>query len=414
MKPYVSNTYKILSCLALFFILAENVFSKGKPVATEEKQPKLSEAQKVYSFGYEYLKNKMYDEAIKNFESAIQESASYIDAYLNLSIAYKGKCRFDKMQETYNKMEKFSPIKTYYALGSLYTELGKKDSAIIEYKKALELDSTYADALYGLGYVYEKMKKDTVIEVYKDSTTSEWKSILVKKNSLDVAIEYYKAALKYAPKNESVRYSLANAFISQKKYNEGIEELKALRDAYPEDFDVRKALGRAYLSAKKYNEAKSEFEYIAQKLPDNRENKINFGYAYEGLKEYGSALQSYNEAISLDTSDVYSYFPAINLCLTLSNLSEATRYLQKARLISPDNQILHCLAGDIQFQSAIIASKNKNLEGSENGYQGALNEYRLALNGEAPEWQAYAKKYIKQVEDRLKEVKKEIWWHKSR
>lgn len=354
----------------------------------EIKQPQLTKAQTSYSFGYEYLKNRMYDEAIKSFETAIQESSQYVDAYINLSLAYKGKLMYDKMKETYNRLEKIAPQKTYYALGSLYTELGQLDSAIEQHNKALKVDSTYVDAWYGVGYVYEK------------------------KNNLDSAIQNYQKALSFDPKNESVRYSLAKAFISQGKTEKGIKELKDLVTSHPDDLGIRETLGRALLSTKNYIEAKVEFDYIDKSSPDNIGNKINIGYTYEGMKNNEKAIQLYKEAINIDTTVLFSYLPLINIYIKLNNLSEATQYLQKAKNISPDNQILHCLAGDIFFESGTNAFNKQSFDATISNYKSALNEYKTALKGETPEWQEYAKKAIQRVEVKLKEAEQEKWWHR--
>lgn len=385
-NPIVKSISYLLCLFVLGCAASQQGGEKSDKTALKEKQPQLTKAQTAYSFGYEYLKNRMYDEAIKSFESAIQDSHVYVDAYINLSLAYKGKLMYDKMKETYNRLEKIAPLKAYYALGSLYTELGQFDSAIVQHNKALAMDSAYVDALYGLGYAHEK------------------------KNDMVTAIKHYENALRHNPKNESVRYSLAKAYISQGRNEEGIRELRDLVNSHPDDMVARTTLGRALLTNKKYTEAKAEFEYIAKTSPDNIENKINLGRAYEGLKDNATALQLYKEAINTDTTNIYSYLPIIDL-LRAINVNEAMQYLQRAKNISPDNQVLHCLGGDIFFESAVNAFNKKNFDATINNYRSAINEYKLALKGEVPEWQEYAKKAIQRVEVKLKEAEQEKWWH---
>lgn len=369
--------------LGFGFLISGIAYSQTMKKEQEPKdttQPQVNKARTYYSFGYEHLKNEMYDDAIRNFELAIQDSATYIEAYIRLSLAYKGKNMYDKMEETYKRLEKIAPDKSYYALGSLFTETGNFDSAVVEYQKTIALDSNCVGAWYGLGYAYEQ-KKDTLN-----------------------AIQCYEQALKIDSTNESVRYALGKIYISQGKSDEGIKELKDLSVAHPEDLDIRKRLGKALLSAKKYSEAIIELEYIAKQLPSDIGNKVNLATGYEGAKLYEQAIQTYKEIIAIDTTNIFSYFPLINLHIQLKNLTEALRLIKQSKSIAPDNQVLHCLTGDIQLEFGDGAFKKKKYESAISSYKAALNEYKMAFKGESPEWREYSKKSIDRTEIKIEDA----------
>jgi len=349
---------------------------------TEAQKPEISSAQKHYSFGCEYLKNRMYDDAIKNFELAIEESTAYVDAYIGLGSAYRGKNEFGETELVYEKMIKIAPLKGHYALGKLYTDLGKYESALSEYREILRIDSSYADAWYGMGYVYENI------------------------DSLPGAIENYKQAL-----NESVRYSLAKTYVLHGEYEEGIKELKDLKSTHPEDLDVRRELGCAYLGLKRYNEAREEFTYITQRSPRDIANRIKLGIACEGLKDYKSAIQAYEEAISIDTTNIVSYCYLTNLYIELGNLAKASQLLEAAKRINPDSQLLHYISGTIWVKKGDDSFKQKNYDSSISSYNSAISEYELALKGEDQELVSDAKEAIKSAESKLKRAKDEKWWH---
>ncbi|MCK4352244.1 tetratricopeptide repeat protein [candidate division WOR-3 bacterium] len=369
------------------------IISCAPPPGLEEKpegsNAQFSESKKHYSFCREYLKNKMWDDAIKNCELAVQESTSYVDAYVGLGLAYRGKREYNKMEETYVKMIEIAPLKGHYALGQLYTEERKYEKALSRYKEALKVDTSYADAWYGIGYVYEK------------------------RGDLSTAIKNYKHALKLDPESENIRYSLGKAYIESGEHEKGIAELKILIATYPEDLDIRAALGKAYLSLKDYNKAKQEFSYIIQQSLTDVTNRLNFGITCEGLKDYESAVHIYKEAISIDTTNISSYCHLINLYIKLKDPAKALKYLNKARQINPKSQILYCLFGDIHILSGDKLFNKKEFDASISKYNKAIKEYKLAIQGEEAEWVSYAQKAIKMAKAKIKNAEEEAFWHRK-
>ena len=368
----------VLSCVSSQVEVEEEI---------ETEKPQVSDAKKYYSFGREYLKNEMYDEAIKNFEHAIEESVSCVDAYVNLGLAYRAKRDYVEMERVYKELIEVAPAKGHYALGGVYTNEKKYEKALSEYKEALKTDSSYVDALYGLGYVYEKIG---------DSQS---------------AINEYLHALTLDPKNEGIRYSLGKAYISNEQYEKGIKELKILKESHPEDLDVRRALGSALNSIEDYKFAKEEFEYITTYAPSDIISRVNLGKAFQGLKEYDNAVQSYKEAISIDTTNISLYCHLIGLHIELKNLNKADQLLKTALQINPDDQLLHYLSGTVLVNKGDELFNRKEYSASISNYNKAIVEYKLVIKGDDLSLADNAKKAIKSVESKLKRAKEEKWWH---
>jgi len=348
----------------------------------------MSEAKKYYNFGCEYLKNKMFDEAIKNFKYAIEDSGGFVDAYINLGVAYKCKNEQEETKRVYEKMLKIDPVVGHYALGRLYTDEKKYDEAIAEYKKVIEIDSSCVDAWYGVGYVKEKL------------------------GDIKSAIDKYERALKLDPKNNSVRYSLGKTYILNEEYEKGIKELKVLKEAHPEDIDVKRTLGEAFLSIKSYKEASEEFKYIASRLPSDVLGRIELGKSFEGLKDYESATQAYKEAITIDTTNITAYWYLIYLYLELDALNKADEFLGTIKRTSPDKQQVHYLSGTILTKKADKLFEQKEYEGAIANYNKAIEEYKLVFKGEDLNLVDSAKKAIKSTETKLKRAEEEKWWHR--
>jgi tetratricopeptide (TPR) repeat protein len=355
----------------------------------ETKSMEMSEAKKYYSFGCEYLKNKMYDEAIKSLERAIEDSSTFVSAYINLGLAYRGKHEHEEMERVYKRMKDIDPAKGHYALGKLYTDEKNYEEAKREYEETIKIDSGYVDAWYGVGYVEEKV------------------------GNTESAIKYYKLALGIDAENKSVRYSLSKAYIANGQHEKAIEELRILRDAHPEDVDVRRIRGEALLAMKKYVEAKSEFGYVVERLPRDVTSRMELARACEGLKDYPGADSAYREAIAIDTTDISAYCHSLSYYVRVKRLSEANELLKTARRVDPENQILYCLAGDVWSEFGNAAFQGKNYGAAMSHYEKAIREYRHALKGGIQEWITYAQKAIKRTEAKFKKAKEEKFWNQG-
>jgi len=67
------------------------------------------ESDKLYNQGTELLKKGQYDQAIANFDKAIEINPRYAEAYNNRGIAYTKKGQYDKAISDYNKAIELDP-----------------------------------------------------------------------------------------------------------------------------------------------------------------------------------------------------------------------------------------------------------------------------------------------------------------
>ena len=81
----------------------------------------------------------------------------------------------------------------------VFDEQDMLDKAISTYKKAVDLDSKYSDALFKLGYAYAR------------------------KEEFGQAVEYYKKVLVQDPKHVTTYYNMATAYYHLEKYTKAIE-----------------------------------------------------------------------------------------------------------------------------------------------------------------------------------------------
>ncbi len=113
-----------------------------------------------WRLGNNYGAMAKWDDAIKNYEKAIELKADYFGAYVGLSNAYEQTQKSDKAIEVYEKIvgQKQADPETLYNYGRLlYNRNGQGDRNTAEkiWDKVVDMQPNYSNALYSLGLLYE-------------------------------------------------------------------------------------------------------------------------------------------------------------------------------------------------------------------------------------------------------------------
>jgi tetratricopeptide (TPR) repeat protein len=146
------------------------------------------------------------------------------------------------------------------ALGN--EDLGKFDEAEQLYRRAIEIDPNYCDAMDNLG------------------------KLLRQQGRIDEAIDWYKQSLEILPDNTVAIQNLASAYLFQGKWEEAIQEYERLTEIAPENPEGFYGLGTTYLNLQQPEKA-VEFLETADTLYD----KIGSPYVvdtryYLGIANY--------------------------------------------------------------------------------------------------------------------------------
>ena len=94
-----------------------------------------------------------YDNAIADYDKALQIEPSSIDALRSRGVAYLHKDDYDSAMQDFNEVIGLKPndADAHNDRGIVYNTERQYDGAIADYSKALELDPKNADALYSRG-----------------------------------------------------------------------------------------------------------------------------------------------------------------------------------------------------------------------------------------------------------------------
>jgi tetratricopeptide (TPR) repeat protein len=152
---------------------------------------------------------------------------------------------YKKGLELYGENDQFS-----FHIGACYAELGKINLAVPPFQEAIRLNPKNADAMNYLGYLWT----DQGIR-------------------LDEAIDLIRKALEIDPENPAYMDSLGWAYYKKGMIQDAVKMLEAAVQKVPEDNLIRLHLGDAYFENGQWDRALEEWEESLRLNPNNKSLK---------------------------------------------------------------------------------------------------------------------------------------------
>jgi tetratricopeptide (TPR) repeat protein len=163
----------------------------------------------------------------------------------------------------------------YNNLGLALIQKGQTDEAIVEYKKALEIDPNYDAAHNNLG------------------------NALLRKGQIDEAIIHYQKALEINPNHAKAQNNLGNAFLQKGQIDEAIIHYQKALEINPDFAKVHYNLGDALLQKGRLDEAIAQFQKALEINPNIAETHNNLGIALAQKGQLDEAIAHFQEALRL-------------------------------------------------------------------------------------------------------------------
>ena len=273
----------------------------------------------LWWLGETSVQQKNYEDACEYFDKVIKFAPTYPEltkektflwgVYHNAGLkSAAGEKRELALKRFYTAVG-FEPesVITYLTIAQTWSQDNKDDSALVWYKKIIDIAPKDAEAYKGIGIFYVKNKN------YKD------------------AITYLKKAAELKPKSADITYRLGAAYYfledytnAKESFNRVIEYDSTFADAY---FDISAVL----IKQQDYKAAKEVLnKYIALK-PKDEEALSNLGSLYLLTKEYNQALGTYSKLIELQPDSAGYYEGRANVYLQLGKKDSSNVDARKAQ-----------------------------------------------------------------------------------
>lgn len=175
--------------------------------------------------------------------------------------------------------------------GTAFFKDKKYKESMLEFEKALKINPKFAEAYYGLGYIYASTKS------YPEAIAYFNKALEISPNYVEVydilayissvsgdyaqTIEYYQKALKIKKDDLEAYNGLGFAYASLRKNKEAIDYFKEAIKINPEYAPAYSGLGALYLSLGQEPEAKENFLKAKAILEKNKDTE-----SVKAIEEY--------------------------------------------------------------------------------------------------------------------------------
>jgi tetratricopeptide (TPR) repeat protein len=241
----------------------------------EEKYPKTNivqhvekEVRKVLSTdfrrqGFNLLKEKKYQEAVENFQKAIEIAPYDSRSFSGMSLCFYWLGDKEMALEKAKKAVDVSFEDAVTIINTLfvYINCGKLEEAIkIGEESLAKWDPKRTEFFYNLGYAYTLQGK------------------------IDLAVDNYNRALKFNPDFVFAYNNLGCNYWAITSYSEAIKRFKGSIDIEPDYVEGHFNLGVAYFYLKQFEEAHSEFKNVLGLKPEYKEAE---SYLRRSIKSLG-------------------------------------------------------------------------------------------------------------------------------
>ena len=267
------------------FALSDKLLKQAGEYFEVPEKPTEKDIEKHITLGDEYFKDGKLDEAIVEYEKAL-DIAPRNDIFNKLGQVHQQKRLADKSKEASpekatHKSEKTldktpeltkpdkkvseASINELLSKGISYYDEGMIDEAIEQFNGVLDIDPENAKANYNLGNAYaDRGMFDEAISSYKKAVEKDpglidaylnLSMLYLDMESIDEAISLCKQAVKANPNDSFLCFHLGEAYTRNKQYKSAITAFKKAISINPMDPETQYRLAEAYYETKQYDTA---------------------------------------------------------------------------------------------------------------------------------------------------------------
>lgn len=242
------------------------------PVATP-----IPSVQDHMELGMEYFEQGQFDEAIAEFQAAIELEPDCADAYRNMGTIYGEQDSLVEAVAAYEKAIEIDPDfgEAYGDLAGVYVNLERLAEAIATGEKGIELVPDYGMGHNNLGFAYHMQG------MYNE------------------AIAQYQEAIRIDPDSVKAHDNLGMTYYEQGRFDEAAAEWEESIHINPDSAIAHNNLGLVHYNQGRLNEAVIEWEEAIRINPDDAQSRINLGLVYRDLGRTEEAIAEFEAYIRL-------------------------------------------------------------------------------------------------------------------
>ncbi len=283
-----------------------------------------------------------------------------------------------------------SPI-DFYNTGYRSMASGDYFTALDNYKKALEINPSYTDALLGISRTYFLLQEYEEALDYSrlalkgserriDAINLQGR-IYLGLSDLEKASEMFNLVQSIEPNNMTAAYGLAEIAVFRGNYKEGsslfekslavnpdsrraLLSLVVLADKmgdagkaeqylesalayYPQDRVVLNEAIRHYVDGRRWDQAEALARQLVALEPENRDTNLTLGHIYTNTGDFDQAVHYFQESIKNEQENPMLWFYLGRAFLGLGRHEEALLCFQTVNLLNPQDEVARLTAENL-------------------------------------------------------------------
>ena len=247
----------------------------------------------------------------------------------------------------------------YYESGQRYFDKGQYREAAIQYKNAIQIDSTYGNAHYQLALALLKLQQWSMayqelgrtIELQPDNYQAriDLANLLIAGRDFKQAQAQTDLLLQQQPNNQQVHMAVANLLIGQENYSAAIQEMQKAIALAPNNWEPYLDLALVQIRANQPDAAEVNFKKAVEVNPQAVQAQLALGSYYQSRSRYPEAEQQFRHAMDLDPKNPDPPAAIARLYIAQGKKAEAEAFLKQVKTKFPDNSTGYRMLGDFYF-----------------------------------------------------------------
>ncbi len=257
------------------FVKAAEAYEKYLSLKPENPAPAYQR------LGESRMQNNQFEQAIAAFQEALKADPRSLNINLNLAQSYEKAGQLDKSEATFNFLAEIDPksASSYYGyVLNMYDKAGLPLKAIEAANKLVELNPNSEQAIYNLGYEYQKAQK------YQE------------------AIDVFNRVLAINPNYDYAHLQIGLCYYTLKKYKEAIPAFEENVKLVPDNAVGWFYIGICHMYLKDFNAALEPIKKTTELQPDNGNALYNLAIVYLNLRDNFSAREVYRKLTAVDAN----------------------------------------------------------------------------------------------------------------
>ncbi|MCB9458333.1 MAG: tetratricopeptide repeat protein [Anaerolineaceae bacterium] len=303
-----------LAAASLFVVgVLAVIAAVGAFVTSQEAQALRQEAQDQYQIAVEFANAMVLDEPnpfqlITRMDILVDRYPTHALAYFSRGLALARLEQYEEAIADYNQAINLEPqyAFAFNSRGIAYMELGQYEEAIADYSQAISLDPQYTLAYNNRGIIYLELGQ------YEEAITD------------------FTQAINLDPQLTLAYNNRGNTFSELQQYEEALTDYNQAINLDLQYTDAYNNRGNLYAKLQQYEKAIADYTKAISLDPQYAIAYNNRGYAYYTLGQYGEAIADYTQAISLDplytlayNNRGYTYYNLGQYDLAISDYTQA-------------------------------------------------------------------------------------------